>query len=165
MSDASRQTRVLKKSLASVVVAGVLGMQAAEVVSPHDGRWWPFVDYPMYSQAVGPGATSRMLELRAIPCHRGSPARRVTPYEIGYKEFRLVGSLRGIARADRTASADRDALSRVTAAHVVPAPCILEIWERAVTTTAHGVEPEQFRRPAWNRLASWEVAGPGSVNE
>ena len=146
-----------KKVLAWFVIVGCLGTQTIETLLPHDGRLWPFLDYPMYARAIKPGTTARMYELRAVACDASRTTRRITPYQIGHKEFRLVERLRTIADDRPQAIVHRAALSHVVAGYVIPRPCALQVWERIVTTTASGVDRGVLLNPHWTLRRDWPL--------
>jgi len=59
---------VAKKAFAAIVITLCLGLQIYALVSLSGKRWWPFVDYRMFSQSYSEGATFRAWELRGRAC-------------------------------------------------------------------------------------------------
>ena len=153
-----------KKALASVVIIVCLGLQTFEIVRPPwvswPARFWPFLDYPMFSRSFQPGATARMIELRAVSCEASRGARPIAASEIGQPGFRMRDRLRTIAAEGEGAPHQRSLLSRMVAAEIVPRPCELQVWELAVTTTADGVDPAEFTPQRWRMRRAWRLESP-----
>lgn len=152
-----------KKALAGAVITVCLGAQACATVRPSGARWWPFLDYPMYSRSHSASATVRVQELRARTCGGRPQAWKVDLRAIGYQDNHDLGELRAIA-ADRPAARRyRSRLSRAASAHLKPRPCALQVWERTVTLTRGGIDASVLRTPRWTPLREWNVDDPDSV--
>jgi hypothetical protein len=155
--------RAVKKALAGVVITVCLAAQLYAILRPSGARWWPFVDYPMYSRSYSEGATFRVRELRVRTCEEKPRVWKVWPRTIGYQSWRYLGELSSIAADHPVARTYRSVLSRLVSAHVTPRPCALQVWERAVTVTREGVDVSSVRQPRWRPLREWRVDEPDSV--
>jgi len=118
----------------------------------------------MYSRSHSAGAAVRVQELRARTCGERPQTWKVEPRAIGYQDANhYFGELRAIA-ADRPASRRyRADLSRLVRDRIGPRPCVLQVWERAVTVTREGVDASALRTPRWMPLREWHVDHPDSV--
>jgi len=70
---------VARKAFAAFVITLCLGLQLYAIVWLSGRRWWPFVDYRMFSKSYSVGATFQELELRGRACEESSrpgPLRR-----------------------------------------------------------------------------------------
>lgn len=148
-----------KKALAAVVISGCLGFQTLEIFTPHQGRLWPFIDYPMYSQSFRPPGTFRTIELRSVSCD-GSGMRQIEAPAIGQPRYRLRTRLRAIAADEEGAAQHRIILSRMVAAEIEPRPCELQVWERSVNINTDGVDPSEFTAGRWTMRGQWLVQNP-----
>lgn len=154
---------MLKKAFAIAVSGGMLLFQAAEVVSPTDGWYWPFMDYPMYSVPNYEGDTYFEYGLRLAPCDPGQPPRAMDFGAMGiqYFDFRTllveaaVVNDRWEIREETTAQARRF-LGRRAVRRAGPGYCRAEIQvKRHVIREGVG-----YREPTWETARTWELPTP-----
>ena len=79
----------MKKLFAIVVSGGVLLFQAKEIALPATGWYWPFMDYPMYSESHQAGDVFHQYRYVALPCDTAADARVVRSSVLGVKFFDL----------------------------------------------------------------------------
>jgi hypothetical protein len=145
---------IIKKVLAALVVVFCLGVQLSAIVRPNGGRWWPFVDYPMFSSSFQEGATFKVHQLRGIPCNAPHGAHTLTWSMIGFHSYSYWRALREIANNDPAAPKRRAELTRA-AVTASPVPLsTLQIWERSAVVTRRGCVP---RNPAWKLVGQWLI--------
>jgi hypothetical protein len=150
----------IKKGLAAAVALLCLAAQTYAIVRPSGARFWPFIDYPMFSRSYPEGATFRIHQLRGVPCSGPPHAATIGGSAIGYHHYRYWGALRTVAADRPNAPQVRAQLNRAVAATVVPPPCTLQVWERAITVTRAGRSP---RDPQWVLVREWTLGDSTSV--
>jgi len=153
--------RTRKLWAALVVGAFLVPFTVAAVPSPAtDGGWfWPFMSYPMYSEARRPGDVARLHELRARECDAaGAPGRSVTvgEHDIPIRIFRFWRLL--VNATEGTPAAAEQARQRLVpmVTKSLPRTCRIEIWERSYVIGEQGLED---RYPPWRQVVTWPVAG------
>lgn len=142
------------------VIAGVLGVQTFALLPAGRGGWyWPFVDYPMYSDAREPGATFGLFDLELVSCD--GERRALSSADLKLPRFRYRNALEVAAggRPDRPRAPEevpdrRRFLSRVIVEEVPGEWCTAEVYGRIFEMGERGlVSPDVPRR----RLAEWPV--------
>jgi hypothetical protein len=149
-----------KKSLAAVVIVVCLALQLHAIVRPAGARIWPFLDFPMYSDAHHEGDAIRMHELRGRNCGAPPTISTIHPYSLHLLAFRYRRMLRRIAADHSTAAELRRSLSHLVGTSVTPRPCALQVWERGVVVTRQGARPTN---PQWQPVREWEIDDPATV--
>jgi hypothetical protein len=153
----------VKKLLAAMVIASCLGAQVYAAARPSGARWWPFMDYPMYSRSYPPGRTVASYQLRALGCGAEPEARTIGARQLGYRDDHFRGELSAIARDRPNARRHRARLSRLAGTRIAPRPCALQLWGRRVALTRAGVGAAALRDLRWTLLREWRVDHPDSV--
>lgn len=153
----------VKKLLAVMVIASCLGAQVYAAAWPSGARWWPFMNYPMYSRSYPPGRTVASYQLRALGCGAEPEARRIGARQLGYRDGHFRGELSAIARDRPKAPRHRARLSRLAGARLTPRPCALQVWGRRVALTRAGVSAAALRDMQWTLLREWRVDYPDSA--
>jgi hypothetical protein len=151
---------LLKKTLATVIIALCLGAQTAAIVRESGPRAWPFLSYPMYSDAYREGSVFRIHELRAGACGAEPTLSMVTPRSLHLGKFRYWNMLDTIARDRAGARRLRRDVSRLATAALSPRPCVLQVWELGSMVTRQGMLPSD---PQWALVGQWLTAAPDSV--
>lgn len=153
-----------RRALAGIVIAGCLAAQLTAMLRPDWRRWYPFLDYPMYARAFGPGDTVRVLRLRGRSCDApAAPARPIALRDLGFGDGHDAGQLAAILRDGRAAPAARAMYARLAARRLRPAPCVLELWERRVPITRAGISAAALREARWTPRRGWSVVHPEST--
>jgi hypothetical protein len=147
------------KVLAGAVIAGILGLQLAANLTAIDW-YWPFINYPMYSDAHYRGDVFRYYELRQQACRRALPPAPVGAGTLRLGRFRYLQMLEQIAGDTAQAAEFRVDLSRMARRYLEPPPCRLEVWERIVEIGPAGAHPE---RAEWRRAVAWPLVRPDSL--
>jgi len=153
----------VKKLLAVMVIASCLGAQVYAAAWPSGARWWPFMNYPMYSRSYPPGRTVASYQLRALGCGAEPEARRIGARQLGYRDGHFRGELIAIARDRPKAPRHRARLSRLAGARLTPRPCALQVWGRRAALTRAGVSAAALRDMQWTLLREWRVDYPDSA--
>jgi hypothetical protein len=153
----------LKKVMASVVIAVCLGAQTYAIVRASGSRWYPFINYPMFSHSHSAGLTYRSLELWARTCGADPQAWQVGSLTLGYEDDHFLGEPARIARDRPAAARDRARLSELAASRLTPRPCVLQVWERTIPTTREGADRAALYHPRRALLREWPVDDPGAV--
>lgn len=139
------------------MIGGVLAAQLYGMVRPSRGRWYPFINYPMYARSSHAGKAYRTRQLRAGSCDARTHTAIVSPPAIGYRPYPLRDRIAAIAAGGGRAAQYRDQVARAVARHVRPRPCAVSIWQRTLTLTPAGVDCELLRHPRWVLAQSWSV--------
>ncbi len=73
------------KVFAAVFCGSVILLQAYPILAGthYNNYYWPFVNYPMYSDSHRMGESVSSLKLRAIPCRSGAASVAVNPMVSG----------------------------------------------------------------------------------
>lgn len=155
----------LRKSAAIAVSAGVLGLQAYMVFPPgwySRKRYWPFLDYPMYSDAHGADAAFSSYELRLGGCGAATtaPASPASADDVDLERFvywHLLETAAGAGPAvppspEERARAERTLFS--VARTYRPDTCKVEIWVRTyrLAEVARGAP-----HPPWTLARGWRL--------
>ena len=165
-STRARHTPVVplavKKAFAAIVIVFCLSIQVTVILRGSEGRFWPFVDYPMFSQAAWMGTRFDMWELRARACVEPFQTWTVKPRTLGYGVWVYRDRLREIAEDRPSASQYRDDLNKIAGSGAISGACALQVWERTVRITRHGYEPAAAD-PRWIARREWSVDDAASV--
>lgn len=151
------------KIFATLFCGGVLAAQSYVVFAGmgYNNYHWPFVNYPMYSDAHRAGDSFSDVQLRALPCdnpqdtlHLGENDLRVMPGRFFGLLYGSAG-IRGLrARSEPNAEAMLQAIKRY-----VPQPvCRVQVWERRYVIGPKGLE---YPGQPWQVAREWVLAPPG----
>ncbi len=162
----------VRKLFAVTVSAAVLGAQLWAILPPgyratQKNRYWPFLDYPMYSNARYRGAVIVQHRLFGIPCH-GEGERPVTRTDLRTAPTNLVHLLwtvtaqvsadtslkRSAFRSPLASALARDSLDAVVRLYLPGAFCRLKVKEQAVVVGES--IPADLER-LWVDLMEWEL--------
>jgi hypothetical protein len=155
---------VAKKGLASAVIAVCLVVQTYAIIRPSGARWYPFLSYPMYSSSRPAGVTYRVQELWARTCDSHPRRWQLGPAMLGYQDDHFLTGMSATA-GDRPAARNyRARLSELARTRITPRPCVLEVWQRTIPTTAAGVNVADLRYPRRTLLREWRVDDPGALH-
>ena len=155
----------LGKVGAVTVICGVLAVQLFAISPEGRGGWyWPFVDYPMYSDAKQPGATFGLFDLEAIGCD--GAVRPVSASDARLPPFRFRNAVALAAgtipqRPDRPrdqveVEARRRQLVDIVRSEIPGDWCELRVHGRIFRMNEHGLEATDVPRQP---LAAWPVRG------
>ena len=153
----------MPKAFAVACIVVVLGAQAAVVFPPGKqarNRYWPFLNYPMYSAANHLGDSLVYLELRAVPCDMPDSTLPVPATTLHVNLGRYRQMLNGLTRSPRR-EVKLDTIRRLTESGMRRNVCALELWRQVFFVERRGVRIED--RP-WVRYARWKV-GPDSSRD
>lgn len=151
---------IAAKGLVSLGIAGVLAAQVAAMLPGTDGSWyWPFVNYPMYSEARLPGTTFSFHRIRVTGCD--SPADTLV-FDAGT----LPATLFTLRNIFMTATGGRDGRMPADAMHEARETlgalatqaagrplCDFEIREQRFVIGRSGLERADV---PWRAVATWE---------
>jgi hypothetical protein len=156
----------LHKLVISGFIAGVVGFQAW-VIGPGtpDGWYWPFIDYPMYSEANPPGTPYREWRVAVVPLPPDAPpgdTLRADSFDLGIYYFTFYATMDGLRRrrgsSDEGAAAisasGRDSLTGSVARAFGLDGFELIVEERAFEITSEGLVSSD---PPWVPVESWVV--------
>lgn len=124
----------LRRLFVALLLGGILVAQALVALPPVvDGSWyWPFLDYPMYSQAHHRGEEMRFRKLEALPCD-GGEAIRLRHVDLGLQWFHLDNLLvQAMESEDRREDDPRGRLRSLVVARYPERLCAVRIYERSM---------------------------------
>ena len=164
----------LAKLCAIAFCGGVLAFQSYAVLSPlrqryaYLNRYWPFLNYPMYSDAHRLGESLSGTAVRVVPC--GPDA---TPVPVTSEQLRVkwVPFKRMIAQAadlppyrGRTSPAAAERATRqlrhYAATRLSIPVCAVQIWSRTYTIGRQGFEHADT---SWRVAAQWALTQTDSM--
>lgn len=156
----------MRKLFAIAFGGGILLFQAAEVVSPSAGWYWPFMDYPMYSASREAGEIFYENRYVVLPCDPGAARSVVEPEVMGVKFFdfqKLLHRAAAIQARWPTTPESREAaiaeLNRLTAIRVEGDLC-----GAGVEVRRHRIAEEVgYREPPWQLERSWPLGPAGAA--
>ena len=135
----------LRRACAIVVIISVLGVQAWTMLppgSPPQGRYWPFMDYPMYATARRVGDSLVRYDLRVDTCEPGAEPMSTSSRDLRLGQSRLPHLLAMAARPstdrDQRPLAAADTI-RILVRRVEPRVCAVQIWRQILVMTAAGM--------------------------
>jgi hypothetical protein len=151
-TDRARRTIVrLGKIVGILFCGGVLPLQAHAIFSTmgYNNHYWPFVNYPMYSNPYRVGESFSVAELRAVPCDNPRDTFLLGEDDLHLKWVHFHGLVHSIAdapRADvanephpRIESAAKTLLHFIT--KYVPRPvCRVQVWRQRYTIGPRGLQ-------------------------
>jgi hypothetical protein len=150
------ERRMVRKALAVGCIVVVLAAQAWTIFPPGGApreRHWPFLDYPMYSNARHLGDSIILQELRAVRCdtlHTRLTIQHSTLHiDLGWY-WAMVDRL---ARSPETGPIV-DTLSRLTRSATHADICALEVWRQVLVVEQRGVRLEDH---PWVRFREWTL--------
>ena len=149
----------LYKACAIACIVAVLGMQAVNISPgyPAKNHYWPFMNYPMYSDAHHLGEAIVRHELHAAACNGPGTARTLGWEELRVEPFIYWGMLDRLA-ASSAPGGLLDTLARVSRTTIHLDPCALELWRQALVIGRRGVRIEDA---PWVKIRAWRAV-PGS---
>jgi hypothetical protein len=159
----------LRKAVAIGVAAAVLGLQAWVIFPPGwpaNTRYWPFVDYPMYSNSHTADAVFSEYELGVRECPGTAPFL-VPADSLHMEQFVYWRLLETAAERKRGRwqpkpvhiQEARQRLSDVVRTYY-PRACQLEVWERAYRLA----DLPRRRGPLFDTLSTWKTSVVAPTN-
>ncbi|HET8649092.1 MAG TPA: hypothetical protein VFL95_03560 [Gemmatimonadales bacterium] len=115
-------------------------------------RYWPFIDYPMYSQSHFSGESAYAWQLRVAGCQPGGDPRIVSEAELHLPHRTMLKLLRQAANGPPHGKSR----SLVTdMARQLPDPvCGIEIWAQRYVLGPGGIVD---RNPPWQLHTGWAL--------
>lgn len=149
------------KIAAGVIVGGVLTAQLFALSPAGRGGWyWPFVDYPMYSDTKRPGATFGLFDLEVVGCD--GVTRALTAADLHLPRFLYRNTLEVAAggRPDRPREpeeipARRAFLGERIQDELPGSWCRARVFGRIFVVGQDGLESPDVER---RLLAEWNIA-------
>jgi hypothetical protein len=155
------------KLFAAAFCGSVIAFQAYPILSGqgYNNYYWPFVNYPMYSDSHRMGDSVSSIKMRAVPCRSGAPSVAVTEVDLRIKwgTFdRLLDEAAGLRETTSPVMAERASRRlRQLAATELPIPtCAVQLWRRTITIGPRGLENADA---AWRVAAEWPVTEADSL--
>lgn len=150
----------LRRFLVSSLLASILGVHAFVALPGirFGGWYWPFIDYPMYSNPHYTGEAVPFLSLAGIPCE-GGPASAITPESLGIGWHRLNYLLVPFGDGDESTHGGVQLLRELTEERHGGRICMLRVHRAEVRL---GEIPEGGVAAAPSRVAA-EIAVPKRV--
>ena len=137
----------ITKLFAMAFCAAVIACQAYAIFSRlgYNNRYWPFVNYPMYSDSHREGGSFSSLDLRVLPCSPGAKPLSISSGELHVKWAtfdRLLYQAAGLRDTNLPGTAANAGLRlRQLAATQLSMPvCVVELWRRTYTVGPRGLE-------------------------
>jgi len=151
----------MRKLSAFVVIVGVLSLQAKELVSPADGWYWPFMDYPMYSNSAEPGKVFHEFRYVIMACDTAAVATIVDYRAMGVKFFDFQLLLEEAAGANggreipaKTQNSAIEKLTRLSTVRSAEDSC-----RAGVEVRKHWIERGVgYQESPWNLERAWTLA-------
>ncbi|MGH7629355.1 MAG: hypothetical protein ACREOF_08180 [Gemmatimonadales bacterium] len=160
----------LRKALAIGVITAVLGIQASVIIPPGwpaRSRYWPFVDYPMYSNAHPRDAVFSEYELAVRDCTSDSafPVLAADLHLEPFVYWRLLETATAQPRwrrqlpppPDEVLAAKQTLSGLVLQRH--PQACQLQVWVRAYGLA----DLPQGGGPVFATVGAWEPSVADSI--
>jgi hypothetical protein len=126
----------LPKLIAAAACIGILGAQLSVAFPPASDRswYWPFLPYPMYSQAHARSDTLVVPQLRAGECADPTHEVILDATTLGAPLHQLTGLLTTIVRAPGSAAAggSEGRLARAIEAEYPARYCVASAWVRTI---------------------------------
>ncbi|HEX5385191.1 MAG TPA: hypothetical protein VFW66_00675 [Gemmatimonadales bacterium] len=151
----------MRKLLASLFCASILCVQAKEALSTfrYNNWYWPFVNYPMYSDSHRMGDSVVLVQVRAVPCGQASTGDTVTFGQFHVIRYNFEALIQRAAQfpgwsAEQADTAQRT-LDRLAQRNLNPSPCHMQIWARTIRIGRNGPDTTGS---APKLLRSWSVA-------
>ena len=155
------------KLFAAAFCGSVIALQAYPILSGlgYNNYYWPFVNYPMYSDSHRMGESVSSLKLRAVPCRSGAPSVAVTEVDLRIKwgTFdRLLYEAAGLRNTASPVQAERASrrLRQLAATELSIPTCAVQLWRRTITIGPRGLENADA---AWHVAAEWPVTEADSL--
>jgi hypothetical protein len=161
----------LAKLFAIAFCGAALLVQAYMVVTPlrrknaYQNYYWPFVNYPMYSDSHRMGESFSTLDLRVVPC--GPDAKpvqvRSTQLRVKWKPYeQMIFQAARLRDTNSTAPAERAArhLRHYVATRLSFPACTVQLWSQTFRIGPHGLEPPDT---TWRVAAEWDLTPADSV--
>jgi hypothetical protein len=164
----------LAKLFATAFCGGVIAFQLYAILSPLRHRnaylnhYWPFLNYPMYSDAHRLGESLSSLALWAVPCGTGAKPVPVSSAELRVKWgpfTRLLSQAANIPSGRRTippevVEAAARQLGHFVATRLAIPVCTVQVWRRTYTITHEGFEHADT---TWHVAAEWPLTRADSI--
>ncbi len=144
----------LQKAVATAVIGTALALQGRQLWyagQPQHDRYWPFVNWPMYSVSVRPPKQFSRQSLRVVSCPAGTEAVEVSHEAAHVETFVFYTMLRTAADSGPTGRAMADTLESLVRRKWPRPLCGIQLWQQAFRIGRQGLERTD---PAW--ALAWE---------
>lgn len=156
------------KLFATAFCAAVIACQAYAIFSRlgYNNWYWPFVNYPMYSDSHRRGESFSSLDLRVLPCSSEAKPLSVSSGELHVKWAtfdRLLYEAAGLRDTTSPATAERASirLHRLATTQLSMPVCAVELWRRTYTIGPQGLE---LSADSGHLAAEWGLNQAASVS-
>jgi hypothetical protein len=158
---------MIRRALAIAVSAGVLAVQLWRValVGADSGWYWPFMDYPMYSEPHRYTETIVQRQMRGLPCRGGEPVAlhpdtlRAPRFLFWFLLADVAGASAAAARDPAVADSSRRLLTEIVRSGGDGRFCQVQLWEERHRFGPSGL----LDRPQQVLLSEWPVPARGGV--
>jgi hypothetical protein len=133
----------LQKAVAIAVICFVLTMQVAQIFPPGmppNERFWPFVDWPMYSSSFGPGMQLSRHSLRVRRCDPGAPVTEVASNDLHVERFVFYKMLATAADTGQRGRAMADTLAYLLTKKWKDPVCVMQVWRQTLRIGKDGLD-------------------------
>jgi hypothetical protein len=164
----------LAKIVAALYCGIVLSLQSYAIFSTtrYNNWYWPFVNYPMYSDSFRPDESFLRVEVRAVPCDSPRQVLRLSEDDLHLKWAHFITLVKKSAAARRVdPDTEPQAGSESTAepllhfiATYVPRPvCRVQVWRQRYIIGPRGLE---YPGQPWEIAREWVLTprGAGGVS-
>lgn len=153
----------VRKAWAIAVAGGILGLQVFASAPHTTGDWyWPFINYPMYSESKQVGDSFTYWELRVAPCAGDGAAVPLGGRPLHITWFRFSRMLEAVAgtsygkpippeESERTMAALAQTITR----HDPVTWCRAGVWKRTFTLGTTGVVDPSV---PWRLVREWSLS-------
>jgi hypothetical protein len=154
------------KIFVSLFSITVLALQSYAVFSTmgYNNYYWPFVNYPMYSNSHQAGETFSDVRLRALPCDNLRDTLQLGEDDLHVTSGRFNGLIYGSAgvRGTRARSeTNAEALLHFITTYVPRPICRVQVWEQLYRIGAKGLE---YPGRPWEIAKEWIVTPPPAAS-
>lgn len=143
----------VQKAVAIAVIVFALAMQVAQMFPPGmppNERFWPFIDWPMYSGSFHAGVPVSRQSVRVVPCDGTGTATEVTAYDMHMERFVFYTMMAAAADSGGRGEAMADTLERLVERQWPHPACVLQVWQQTLVIRKQGLasldEPWQLVR-------------------
>ena len=144
----------LQKTVAIGVIGIALTLQGRQLWysgQPQHDRYWPFVNWPMYSISVRPPRQFSRQSLRALSCPAGARAVEVSHDDAHVETFVFYGMLRTAADPGPAGRGMADTLESLVRRRWPRPVCGVQLWQQTFLISKRGLESAD---PSWELV--WE---------
>lgn len=144
----------LQKAVAIAVIGTALALQGRQLWysgQPQHDRYWPFVNWPMYSISVRPPKQFSRQSLRALSCPARDQAVEVSHDDAHVETFVFFKMLSAAADSGPAGRAMADTLESLVRRKWPSRTCGIQLWQQTFHIGKQGLERAD---PPWTLV--WE---------